>query len=999
MILSKTLSVSVDLDRLVDDYIRSGKINRLLILVPTNRKLRNLKKEIISLSPDETVSGINLETLTTISSRILGESNRFHELSEAASTILIKQSALEIETKYFKAYREEIPFGTLDRIKNVISEYKKHGITPELLRVEAENLDSAEKLKALDIAAIYESYNEKCRNLNALELGDVYNLLDEMENREIVKLFRKIYPEVELTALIGFDELTKPEVELINKISSVDDLTLYINFDYFGSNKFIFSHLVKTYESLENKGFRKITDVSFFTHNEFQNSVREKLFRVNEEKISNYREKLFRLTAGNREEEIVLIAKEIKKLLLAGEVQPHQICVAFNLIDKYSPIVRDVFRSYGIPFNLTDRISLNNSFPVIELINFLEILENDFYHKNIFRALSGGFIQIKDVDLFNLKKVAAQLKIVAGREHWINSVRYAASNLKYEEDLSQTALKFRKRSFKKAEADIKKIYEALQIFDKKLTMKEFVSELKNLALSLNLHKNLLLNADGSEEENIKAVSSFFETIEEIFELLQLEEEEEKRYDLDFFLDQIRTASAWARFNVKEKSNFGVQVTTINEIRGLKFDYLFISGMTDGDFPTRYVPEIFFSGSFAKNEIRHLTEQRYHFYQALCVWIKGLYLTFPKMDKDKEIVESTFLKDFSNLFELTELSRENFSGLIFSQEEALEYIGRSGVDFIKSEIPAEELNIIPSLEKIEESIRIERFRKEDGFGESVYNGFLFADDAGEIPERIKENLDEMRFNQYSISQLENYAKCPFKFFMERILKVELLEEPTEEVEALELGSVLHSILFNFYTELRKLNINLGDPSSYKFDEVKDLLFTIGKEISEKVFYNSEITFFERERLFGIGGKEKESILYKFLEKEIEQTDSFKPKFFEVSFGRTYRDETDSLISREEPIKISGIKLAGKIDRIEVDEEEKKFNIVDYKLGYTKPTKNDFADGIALQLPIYMKAAQLLLNDKYGGNYESGKMFIYSLKYDEEKFGKIHVTTKGSGVADK
>ena len=50
---------------------------------------------------------------------------------------------------------------------------------------------------------------------------------------------------------------------------------------------------------------------------------------------------------------------------------------------------------------------------------------------------------------------------------------------------------------------------------------------------------------------------------------------------------------------------------MNEIRGLNFDYLFISGLCDGDFPTRYSPEIFFSGAYVKSEIYHQTEERYH----------------------------------------------------------------------------------------------------------------------------------------------------------------------------------------------------------------------------------------------------------------------------------------------------------------------------------------------------------------------------------------------------
>ena len=68
-------------------------------------------------------------------------------------------------------------------------------------------------------------------------------------------------------------------------------------------------------------------------------------------------------------------------------------------------------------------------------------------------------------------------------------------------------------------------------------------------------------------------------------------------------------------------------------------------MIDGDFPTKYQPEIFFSGSFAKKERHHLNEERYRFYQALKSWSNKLYLTYPDSHDEKETVRSTFLDEF------------------------------------------------------------------------------------------------------------------------------------------------------------------------------------------------------------------------------------------------------------------------------------------------------------------------------------------------------------------
>ncbi len=45
---------------------------------------------------------------------------------------------------------------------------------------------------------------------------------------------------------------------------------------------------------------------------------------------------IIKIPAATREKEIEIIAKEIKDLILNQKVEPHKICIAFNLINKYS---------------------------------------------------------------------------------------------------------------------------------------------------------------------------------------------------------------------------------------------------------------------------------------------------------------------------------------------------------------------------------------------------------------------------------------------------------------------------------------------------------------------------------------------------------------------------------------------------------------------------------------------------------------------------------------
>ncbi len=992
MILTKENIDRVDLDLLINNKINNNKVNELLLIVPTNRKVRYLKKEIISLMPNRSAQELNIETLGTFSSKILNQIKPFTQLSEAASIVFIKQSFSEIKPRYFSIYKNEIPFGTLDRIKNVIKEYKRQGITPDTLREEAKKLDKSENLKALDIADIYEKYLIKCYSINSLDTGDIYLQLINLNNEDFYKSFSRIYTEVDLIVLYGFSDFSNLEIKIIDKISRISQKKFFIKFDYNEKNKFLFAHLNNCYNQFLKLHFKVIEDQNEAQPSEFKMVIRNKLFRNHKEKKYDYRDKIFKIIAYDREAEVEFIAKEIKNLIHKENVEFHKICVVFNLIQNYSSIVRDIFTKNGIPFNLTDRIPLSNSSPVKAIINFLEIVESDYYYQNIFRGLSSGYINIDNINLFNLYKISSELKIVSGKENWINILSKSVNEIIQTKDEDADEDKDRINSYRKAYNDLNTIIIHLEPFEKKQTISDFKKNLFELIVYTSLPIKLL-SIDSDQEENIRGFNKFIETINEIFDLLEEENGKDKKYDIHFFLDQIRTSCSWARFNVKERSNYGVLVTTLEEIRELNFDYLFIGGLCDGDLPTRYNPEIFSSGKFRKQAFIHQSEERNLFYQALNCWNKKLFFSYPLTDNNRETVISSFLKDFEQLFLITDFDEQQFDQKIFSLEELQIEAGKnlSTLDMLSKELNIDTL-------KLQESIKVEQLREENILLESIYNGSLLTDEINNTKLNIKERLNSLIDKQYSISQLETYAKCPFKFFIERILGIKVIEEPTEEIEAIELGRILHLILFEFYKKIKNEKVNLKNCTDEELEKSKKMLFDITNEIIQQSYFTSPLTFYEKELLTGLNGKFEDSILGKFIEYEYNSDDTYIPEFFEVSFGMMKNETSDKELSDTSPVIANGIKLRGKIDRIEISNEY-SFNIVDYKLGSKTPSVKELKDGISLQLPVYLFAASKLLEKKYKKNFKLNEMIIYSLKYSEKDFGKKKISIgKGNSIEE-
>ena len=201
--------------------------------------------------------------------------------------------------------------------------------------------------------------------------------------------------------------------------------------------------------------------------------------------------------------------------------------------------------------------------------------------------------------------------------------------------------------------------------------------------------------------------------------------------------------------------------------------------------------------------------------------------------------------------------------------------------------------------------------------------------------VKNKLEEISVGEFSATQLENYAKCPYKYFVENVLRLETITGPVEELEAFEYGSLIHTILYEFYTKLKEKGIILSNCSDDDFKTAENLLFKIAGQKFDELKLSPELSFYEREKLLGINNRRTQSLLYKFLEEERTNDSGYIPLFFEMSFGKV-KNQSKSSKKFNESVNAGKIKLKGKIDRIDINEEEKTLKVVDYKLGGKKPS---------------------------------------------------------------
>ena len=195
---------------------------------------------------------------------------------------------------------------------------------------------------------------------------------------------------------------------------------------------------------------------------------------------------------------------------------------------------------------------------------------------------------------------------------------------------------------------------------------------------------------------------------------------------------------------------------------------------------------------------------------------------------------------------------------------------------------------------------------------------------------------------------------------------------QELESFELGSIIHAILYEFYISLKEKGITLSQCDDAAFNKAEKLIFSIAERKIEKLRLNSTMIFFEREKILGIAGNKKKSILYKFLEEERNNAEGFVPEYFEMGFGKLKNSKEE----KADELFIGDVKVRGKIDRVDVNSDDKTYKVIDYKLSGKKPTKADLETGISLQLPLYLYASKKLIEAELNKEFDPSAAIIYS-----------------------
>ena len=481
--------------------------------------------------------------------------------------------------------------------------------------------------------------------------------------------------------------------------------------------------------------------------------------------------------------------------------------------------------------------------------------------------------------------------------------------------------------------------------------------------------------------------------------IQLTQSPEAIASLSTFIEEVRRGLGSQNVSLGAGERGGLRVLEATDVRGLRFRAVFVAGLVEGGFPLSASRDWIYPHEERERLKRHglaledispntLLKEEHYFYQAVCRATERLYLSRPLLlESDTETVASYYIEELRRALAPAKLVEEPVVrpdldgkhlpdassptelavGLIRQDERHLKGSDKSALlpqGYIRSLLTLARNDGLLSDASLAR-IAVERYRSSDSFG--PYDGQITSPNLLALLRR-KFGTDSV----YSASGLGTFGNCPYRFFAQRVLKLEPRGEAALDLQALDSGKLLHDILRRFFEKHRAERL---DP--LRRDELKEELLRIADEVfdqHQRVVppLNKQIWRLDRELRKIIL---EQVLLFELDIQEKSEEMGVAPARFELAFGGTKSAAKDP-DSVDDPLRLTrsdfvgeeSVLISGQIDRVDIAKDGTLI-AYDYKLS-RGAKREDILSGRNLQIPIYLEALEQLFfpgQDVAGGGY--------------------------------
>lgn len=684
---------------------------------------------------------------------------------------------------------------------------------------------------------------------------------------------------------------------------------------------------------------------------------------------------------GGEREEVEAIASAVRQAL--NEDPTLRVLVAMPALPTYAPRVLEVFPRYGLRPEVLLPSSLLAAPGAQPLRRILELLLSDLPHASMLEL-------IEDLDELGtlpkffprgataemIGRVAREGRAVAGREAFTTLLRAHAAELRAEGDEGGA------REAEGVALGFGKLLETLRPLEAPAAPTAFVSTLRDVMVALGY-----LGPSTSEEgavvlDALASAAAGLPVAGPPWPLGEL------RQFVEIVLSLRQSGSA-ARLP-------GIPVTGLHDAGLLSADLVILGGLSEANLPSDRPSPLLPPGARARaglptgEELVH--RERVRLARVLARAGRTVVLSYPTRSGDEEVLPSPLLNDLLAVATPTlgapAAPMAAPPTRAYAISEAMAGVARelgqpsgpspSAIATLRLGLSGHRAEAWRSMLR---GIRVERDRRASPRS-TPFDGPMGGNGAREL---ARKHFSSGRF---TVHDLQDYLRCPYRFYLERVLRLQGPEEVTDEVDRPAVGSEIHHQLFVLQNSLRgtdgKLTGLTEKEAQVRGPSLQTQLRTFLDTLRPRTPDLETLTV----RFLGTGGAAGRSGIATLLSQLVEDQSVVRSAHLELPFDdrepRSGSDIDPQL--RLPPLPLGEVDslhpvLVGRIDRLGFGQGRTSGVVIDdYKTGRSRPKDQDAAReavpaGLELQLPLYMAAALYGLREKDPSVFPLGMRYLW------------------------
>ncbi len=908
------------------------------ILVPEQYSMY-AEKEMISRMGLSAQDRIQILTFSRLCNMIFARKGPLRmKYADNAGKYMLMRKAINRAEKELTVLRSNArQHGFAKIAASMVSEFKRYGVTHDMLRETSEKLQN-ERLKAklFDLTAIYERFDEIIEEGYSNAEDNLSLIVEKIADCEFIS---------GVFYIDFFRSFTPTEYDVLSEIMKKADVCVSLCTDTVDEDSIVFSSQVYAYRKLRKIAERLNVEIG---KTEFKDSDSLKPAR----EIAHLKKNYFLAIPNTFEEEISAVniyrpdnfyaevtdcAQLIVKLCREEGYELNDILVLTGSMENYVNLIPPIFEEFGIKYFLDRKAGLTESSLMRAIISVIEILAFGFSYERVMAIAKSGYFDCskEDVDMFENYVLATGIghRQWNSREEWEYNPDKKIFNIETVNGVRRmlvgAILDFKEMfAGRKTVLDI---CDRLGVWLEKQNLPQRVEEKVNkftdcgqieYAGKLRLTWNNFVSVLGQMSDCMGGDSVTFLEFYEIF----------------------TSACAELTVGIVPPTQDKVIISEAAHFRSTGNKAVIVLGVNDGVFPKSYLSEGLISDvermelmdagiELAPDAYNRQREEQFLIYSVFATAIERLYLFAPINDRDGKSL---------GVSEIIQRIKDKIFPSIGYMENSL----FEGKEHIFNALLSEVLKCGCDLYRLEGiwKTAYSYFEGKEGFSEKLRNIEEMHKNK-EHREQMSSEVAELLYGQplvLSVSKLEKYNSCAFAFFMRYGLIAN--NRLTGSFEAKDMGTVIHAVLCDYFKDKKEKNIEYENISRNECEcEISELVEKHTAE--EKAHLGYCFHNYIKMRMKSIATATAWKLVRFYSQSEL------RPKAFEVGFGR--KGELPPFKIETENGKVF---LEGFVDRVdEMTINGKKYiAITDYKSSEKKLTADLAEAGVRFQPLIYANA---------------------------------------------